>query len=239
MVGQPAGHQRQQLRLRHPGDVGSDDDRRFRLPHEDVGRRRQCLGPARAHQRHHDAGQQPHRRLQDAQVIEHGEDRRREDDDREGGEGEHEPVGKPFAHGDRIGEDPEDELRADAGELQEPRDDGSERGEQGVAGSHPADGELQNQDRQEDLEPDAPGDGAPADGGHVGRAGHGRQDERRDPHQGARSSGQPRQKRECRQREQDGHEGRAGAHSPVLVHHLGKPPQQPRPRRGVGGRLVY
>ena len=146
----PPDHHRQQLRLRHPRHERLDDDRRLGLPHEDVGRGRERLRSARPHQEHHRARHQPDDELQDAEVVEHGEERGDEDDRRQRGEGEDEAVPGPKISAIFVwfGEHAEHERRAGVGELEEAADAARDRGEELIARTRAADLNAQDQHAQ-------------------------------------------------------------------------------------------
>ncbi len=170
--GHAADHHRQQFRPRHRRHVRLHDDRRFGLPHEDVGRRRQRLGAARAQRVHHPARHQPDDDLQHAEVIEHGEERGDEDDGRQRREGKDEAVLGPEDPGHHllVRERPEHEVRAGVGELEEALDDVRHRAEERVARPEFANLELEDEKRERQLQGHAPEHGPPADRGQVRRA---------------------------------------------------------------------
>ena len=111
----PDGHHRQQLRLRQPGQIRADRQRRLGLAEEERGGDVQRLGAAGPHQPgHHDreAADDP---LHHAQVIEHGEQGRDEDDRRQDPEGEDE-TGRALGVDQRLAED---ELGAGQGAVED------------------------------------------------------------------------------------------------------------------------
>ena len=80
--GHAAGHDRHQFGLGHTGDKGFDDQRGFGLPDKDVGRSGQGLRSAGFQRPDHDPGHDVDHHLHDAQVVEHGHQRREKDDRR-------------------------------------------------------------------------------------------------------------------------------------------------------------
>jgi hypothetical protein len=186
-VRHPADHHRQQLRARHPRHVRLDDQRRLGLAHEHVRRDRQRLGTARAHQIHHRARHQRDDALQDAVVVENGEERRDEDDGRQCSEREHEAVRQHFAEHFLFGQVAEDERRSCRGELQEPPDHARDGAEKLVAGSDAEDFELEDEQRQQELQADAPRQRADVDRAKVRRERGHDQDEADDAAEGLRA----------------------------------------------------
>ncbi len=162
--GHACGHHRHQLGLGELVQVGSDGERRLGLAHEDRGRGVQRLGPARAHQAGHHLGQRPDDGLHDAVVIENGEERRDEDDGGQHLEGEVEGI----LRGGLRSQLPEQEPRTFFGKSQQAvHSPGEERD------GFPAEGCLQHQYRQAELQPEAPKDGSQPDGPPVGGEQHG------------------------------------------------------------------
>jgi hypothetical protein len=185
-VGHAAHHQREQLRLGHARDVRLDDQRRLGLAHEDVGRHRERLGAAGPHQVHHRARHQRDHPLQDAVVVEDGEERRDEDDRRQRREGEHEPVRQHLAEDFLLGEIAEHERRAFPREREEPLHDRRDGVEELIARPDAEDLELQDEDGQQQLQANPPRHGPDVHGPQVRRARGDDQDEADDAAEGLR-----------------------------------------------------
>ena len=121
-------------------------------PMKSVGRHRERLGAAGPHQVHHRARHQRDHPLQDAVVVEDGEERRDEDDRRQRREGEHEPVRQHLAEDFLLGEIAEHERRAFPREREEPLHDRRDAAEELIAGPDAEDLELQDEDGQQQLQ---------------------------------------------------------------------------------------
>ena len=77
-------HQREQATRRERGEIGPHDQRAFRLADEDIGRRTQRFDLADPGQEADRPAQPAHDQLHDAEVIEDGDQRGEEHDDRQG-----------------------------------------------------------------------------------------------------------------------------------------------------------
>ena len=112
--GEPAGHHGEQFGSRHRGHEGPHQQRRLVQADEYVGGRAQRFRAARAQNPLQQAADQPHDPAHDAEVIEHRDQRREENDDRQHlkGEDESECVRGKFS---------ENEFAAGAAELEQAR----------------------------------------------------------------------------------------------------------------------
>jgi hypothetical protein len=119
-----------------------------------------------------------------AEVIEDGEHGGDEDDGGQGGEGEHETAREDLGHDGRIGQPAEDELGARVRELEEALHAVGDGAEQDVAGPHPPDLELEDEQGEQDLERESPSHRAPVHRAEVGREGGHDADEAEDAHPG-------------------------------------------------------
>ena len=140
------------------GKKRTNRERRFRLAHEDAGGDVQRFGAARAHQAGHHARGGFHDQLHDAEVVEHREKRRDENDRRKRLEREIKTSGGIF-----LPEIAEDEGRSVVGEIQEPVGAGAQLLEDQLA-IFPA----HHQESEGNLQAEPPGDRLVADGAAVG-----------------------------------------------------------------------
>ena len=137
---------------------------RLRLSHEHAGGGVEALRAARPHEAGRDAREQRHHHLHDAEVVEDREQGGHEDDG-----GQHlEREDEPDAAAPRLAQRPEHELRALERQGEERADLLSQPAEDPLA-----DGDLQDEQGQRELEAQAPGHGLEADGAPVGGEGPG------------------------------------------------------------------
>src|SRR6185437_11292509 len=142
-----AGHDGEELRLRHTRDERLDGEGRFRLPHEDAGGDVQRFGAAHAHHLLHADRHGAYDPLHHAEVIKNGEERRDEDDDGEDLKREDDAV--------RAGLDAkrsEEELAAGFGVIEHRAHARADELE------NLAEVSLENEYREQELQAHAPGD---------------------------------------------------------------------------------
>ncbi len=123
--------------------------------------------PRGAHGALHDPGDDPDDLLHETDVVEDGEEGGDEDDGGKDGEGE---------DGERVAggaEAAEDQRGAVGGVAEEAGDDGGDA----ACRMRLAEGPLDDEEGEDDLEAEAPGYGAPADGAAVGGEGVGEREE--------------------------------------------------------------
>lgn len=87
-----AGHESEQRRAGHAGQIGPDQQRRLGHADEDIGGGAQPQRSARAQGAAQQPGESAHQQRQDAPVKEQGRERADDQDQRQGAEGEHEAV---------------------------------------------------------------------------------------------------------------------------------------------------
>src|SRR5581483_8685997 len=92
-VGHAAGHDAEQLGLRHARDKRADGERGLGLTHEDAGGHIRRLSSTRAHDLLHDDGHGTDHHLHYAKLVENREQRCDEDDDGQYLEGEQNSIG--------------------------------------------------------------------------------------------------------------------------------------------------
>ncbi len=146
----------ERVRLREKGAYG---ERRFGLPHEDGGRHVERFGSRDAHRPLHAPGKAANDDLHDAEVVKRGKERRDEDDG-----GQHLESEDGAEGGVLLAKIPKDKFRAGEGVAEQLVDAVPGRCH-GVAAEAPA----QHEKSKGDLQADAPGHGAYADGATIRR----------------------------------------------------------------------
>ena len=194
------GHHRVQLRHGHLLDEGLDEEGRLGLAHEDVARRGEGLGPRGAHGALHHPGHPAHHELHHAQVIQNRHQRGQEDDrgqDREGHVGagvgnlsrdrvEVAVAGLAGADGDVVVDQvAEDEARPLERVAKQPHHHGI-----GPLEDRQADGRLEDEEGEDQLERDAPGHDPPGDGAPVHAEGPGQRAQRQHAEQRTQALGE-------------------------------------------------
>ncbi len=156
-VGHAGGHDGHELGAGGAGEEGADGQRGFGLAHEDAGGDVGGFRAASAHGALHDEGDDLDDLLHEADMVEDGEEGADEDDGGKDGEGE------DGERALRVAECTEDEGGAVDGVAEEAGDDAGDAGEDDLAGVP-----LDDREGEEDLQAEAPDDGAPADGAAIG-----------------------------------------------------------------------
>ena len=167
-VGHAGGHDRHKLGAGGAVEEWADGERGFGLTHEDAGGNVGGFGAGSAHGALHDPGDDADDVLHEANVVHDGEEGADEDDGRQHGEGE---------GGERVAgcaDAAEDERGAVGAVAEQAGDDGRDVVQDGLTGVP-----LDDQEGEDDLQREAPGDGAPADGAAIGGEGVGETGERR------------------------------------------------------------
>ena len=157
------GHDGHELGAGGAVEEGADGERGFGLAHEDAGGDVGGLGAGGAHGALHDPGDDLDDLLHDADVVEDGEEGGDEDDGGQDGEGE---------DGERVAGVPRGPKT-----MRGAVDGVAEQAGDGVASRRArmrlAEAPLDDEEGEEDLQAETPGDGAPADGAAVGGEGVG------------------------------------------------------------------
>ena len=165
-MGHAGGHDDHELAACGSGEEGANGERGFGLAHEDAGSDVGALGTAGSHGALHDPGDDLDDLLHEADVVEHGEEGGDEDDGGKDGEGE---------DGERIAgssEGAEDQRGAVDGVGKQAGDDGGDFVKDSLSGVP-----LDDEEGEEDLQAEAPDDGAELDGAAIGGEGVGEGEE--------------------------------------------------------------
>jgi hypothetical protein len=156
-VGHAGGHDGHELGVGGSVEKGADGKRGFGLAHEDAGGDVGGLGSRDAHGLLHDPGEGADDELHKADVIENGEEGRDEDDGGKNSEGE------DREGGGIVAEITEDHGGAGDRVCEKLVDTVARGGEETLAN-----GRLEDEDGEDELEAESPGHGAPADGSAIG-----------------------------------------------------------------------
>ncbi len=168
--GHAAAHDGEKLRIAHLGHVGFDHQRRLALTDEDVGHRRHGFGLGGAEQPRHGAADEADHQLHDAEVVEHGDERREEDHQGQHVEGKHE-ADAIHREVDQVAKQEVDTRLAACQHGVDPVGHPLQRpAPQRYIEHQSADGDLQGQRQPH---------GAQANGPAVGRCEHGDEEQRR------------------------------------------------------------